>query len=474
MLKIHNTLSRKLEEFRPLQDTRVRMYTCGPTVYDFAHIGNWRAFVFYDLVKRYLTYRGFAVEHVMNITDVDDKIIKKCNEQGKTLSEFTQPFLHAFLNDAKKLRVSFAGAPEQGVPKTTIVKATDSIEPMVKLVQQLINKKIAYKAGDGSVYYSIETFPAYGQLARLDKKGLKPGARVSHDEYEKQALADFALWKAYAPEDGKIYWDTPIGKGRPGWHLECSAMAMNELGPTIDLHLGGVDLVFPHHENEIAQSEGATGKTFCNYWLHCNHLMVNGEKMAKSKGNFYTLRDLSQFKPEAVRHVLLNANYAQSLNFTFETVRAAESVIERLNDFIARVQKANGTENPAVTQWVDDAQKGFENAMDNDLNVPNALAAVFELQKKVNTALDDNKLGTTNAKNVLDFLKRIDAVLAVMDFSQTADELSAEEQALVAKRTEFKAKKMWKEADEIRDELAKRGITLSDTKTGIAWKREKR
>lgn len=458
-------MSRSLETFQPARNEHVTMYACGPTIYDFAHIGNWRAFVFYDLVKRYLTYRGYGVYHVMNITDVDDKIIRKCMVEKKTIAEFTTPFLDAFLADSQKLRI---------LPPNVLSKATEHIDDMVELIQKLKAKGLAYTAADNSTYFSIEKFPPYGELAHLDKKGLKPGARVNQDEYEKQSVADFALWKAFVPEDGQVYWDTPLGKGRPGWHIECSAMAIKYLGESIDMHLGGVDLVFPHHQNEIAQSEGASGKTFSKYWLHCNHLLINGEKMSKSKGNFFTLRDLEKnVSPIAVRFVLLNANYRQSLNFTLETARTAENTLARINDWISRLQKADGIHTGGqVDEWMSIAKRDFESALDNDLNTPNAFAALFEFMKKTNGALDETKISRDEAKRIFAFLHKIDSVLGIMDFEQKKDELSAEEKALIDKRSELKAQKKWKEADAVRDHLAQKGILLLDTKDGVTWKRQ--
>jgi len=460
MLKLYNTLRRKKEEFKPLNGKNVGIYTCGPTVYDFIHIGNLKTFLTEDVLKRYLLYKGFKVKHVRNITDVDDKTIRDSKKEGISLKEFTDRYAKAFFEDLEKVRI---------MPADVYPVATDHIKEMVDLVKKLLKKGYAYKEKDGSIYYSVAKFKGYGKLARIDFKKLKAGARVKQDEYEKGEARDFALWKAWSKEDGPVFWETEIGKGRPGWHIECSAMSMKHLGDSFDIHGGGEDLIFPHHENEIAQSEGATGKPFAKYWVHNAFLQVNGEKMSKSLGNFYTLRDLKDYKPVAVRYLMISSSYRQPLNFTFEGLRAAQNSLDRLNELIRKLGEADGKDSSKVKKAVENAEEKFEKAMDDDLNTPLAFAALFEFVRETNSLLDKEEIGKRDRKTALDFLKKIDSVLAVMDFEQKA-EISKENKKLIEKRERLRQEKKWAEADKIREELAEKGIQLNDTEKGTRWK----
>ena len=385
-LKIFNSLGNKLEEFVPLKGKEVGIYTCGPTVYNYAHIGNFRAYVWEDLLVRYLRFLGYNVKQVMNLTDVDDKTIKGSIEQGIALDDFTQKYKDAFFDDLKTLNVSKADV---------YPAATEHIGEMVELVQKLLKKGFAYKGEDGSIYYSVKKFPGYGKLANVDTSKLKDGARIKQDEYEKEGIGDFAVWKGWDENDGPVFWETTLGKGRPGWHIECSAMSSKYLGDTFDLHTGGVDNKFPHHENEIAQSEGASGKQFVKYWMHCEHLMVDGKKMSKSTGNFYTLRDLLEKKlnPMAIRYTLLNAQYRQPLNFTIDGVKDAQNTLEGLQNLIERLNAINvEKENDSISAFSEKALANFSKAMDDNLNVPNAMAAIFEFSKEINKLIDEDAI----------------------------------------------------------------------------------
>ncbi len=407
MLRLKNTLTRALEEFKPLEENRVRIYACGPTVYDFGHIGNFRTFVAVDLLRRYLKYLGYSVHHVMNITDVEDKIIRDMREQGKSLREFTDFYTEEFLKDVDLLNIE---RPE------LMPRATDHIPEMVEIMNKLSEGGHTY-ASDGSLYFRIATFPEYGKLSGLKLEGNIAGARVDVDEYDKADARDFVLWKAPKEED-EPRWETPFGVGRPGWHLECSAMSMKYLGETFDIHCGGVDLIFPHHENEIAQSEAATGRQFVRYWFHAEFLQVEGEKMSKSKGNFYTLRDLTEkgYEPAAIRYLLLSAPYRTQLNFTLDGLRSAESALERLRNFRRRVSEfsGQGDDRPRVQEAILRAREGFEAGMNDDLNTSNALAAVFELVRDINIKIDASEFGEADRKATLEFLERIDSVLGVL------------------------------------------------------------
>jgi len=467
MLQFYNTLTRKKEAFKPIEEGKVRLYSCGLTVYDYAHIGNLRAYVFVDLLRRWLEYRGFDVKHVMNITDVDDKTIRGKQKEGISLKQYTQKYIDAFFEDLEKLNIKKA---------KIIPKATEHIKDMVRLVEVLVEKGYGYRGEDGSIYYDISKFKDYGKLSKMNIKKLKAGARVKVDEYGKEQASDFALWKAWDPDDEDVFWETGLGKGRPGWHIECSAMSMKYLGETLDIHTGGVDLIFPHHENEIAQSEAATGKKFVDYWLHNEHLLVEGERMGKSLGNFYTLRDLVRMghAPLVVRYLLMSTHYRTQLNFTFKGLEAAKKALQRLYDFMDRLDKTkNSEEGEDVRELVEKARKDFENAMDDDLDVSKALATVFSLVREVNTLIDQKKLGRKGAKQVKDLMIDFDKVLAFLGgfWKRKEEKLSREVEELIKKREEARRAKDWKTADAIRNKLREMGIILEDTPEGVKWKK---
>jgi cysteinyl-tRNA synthetase len=461
MLKLYNTMKRNKEQFGTAEGKGVRMYSCGPTVYDYAHIGNFRAYIFSDLLRRYLEYRGFKVKLIMNITDVDDKTIKGSRKQGVSLREYTEKYKAAFFEDIKTLNIK---------PAFAYPEATDHIGEMVDIVQKLLKKGYAYRSREGTIYFDISKFGGYGKLAHLDRKGLKAGARVSQDEYEKEQANDFALWKAWTKDDGDVFWDTELGKGRPGWHIECSAMSSKYLGHAFDIHTGGVDLIFPHHENEIAQYEAATGKKFVRFWLHNEHLLVDGKKMSKSLGNFYTLRDIFEkgHNPKAVRYILLATHYRQRLNFTLKGLEGAEASVNRLLDFMDMLDEPDGREFAGLKKIVDKAKKGFDAAMDDDLNIAEALAAVFSLVKEVNVLSEKGKLGRKGAKMVKDHMLRFDKVLGVLEMEK--HDLSAEIESLILERERARKKKDWQRADEIRTKLKEMGVIIEDTPKGVKWK----
>jgi cysteinyl-tRNA synthetase len=474
---LQNTFSNRKEALQPLHPGEVRIYTCGPTVYDFAHIGNFRTFVFQDILRRFLISRGYRLNHVMNLTDVDDRIIQNASAAGVTIREYTEKYVNAFLEDMTALNIE---KPEK------IVRATDHIGDMVELIQKLQSKTYTYNS-EGSIYYRISKFPEYGKLSKIDLSGMQAGARVDVDQYEKADARDFALWKA--PKPGEHFWETPIGKGRPGWHIECSAMSMKYLGETIDIHTGGVDLAFPHHENEIAQSEAATGKQFVKIWLHAEHLIIEGEKMSKSLGNFYTLRDLfaKGYKPSTIRFLLLSVPYRRQLNFTMDGLRQASSSVERLRNFVSRLEteKFPAGETPAMAGLVRGAEVAFEKGLEDDLNTAQALAAVFDLVRDVNTAIDRSDFRQQDAPGVLAALQRFDQVLAVLKDeddqklhalgfgSKEVGIKDADIEALVNARQDARRQRNFKRADEIRQQLADNGIILDDTRDGgIRWKRK--
>jgi len=460
---IYNTLSRQKEEFQPLEPGIVRFYTCGPTVYNFAHIGNYRAFVFEDLLRRYLKFKGLRVVQVMNITDIDDKIINAANQQNVSIRDFTEPYRQAFMNDLATLGVE----PAEFYPR-----ATEHIAEMVALIETLQQKGMAYKAEDGSIYFKVSEFPRYGQLANLNVTEMRRGDRVANDSYEKEEIRDFALWKAWKPEDGPVFWETSLGKGRPGWHIECSAMSMKYLGRHFDLHTGGVDNIFPHHENEIAQSEAATGEKFVNYWMHCEHLLVNDEKMSKSLGNFIYLRDLigKGFNEAAIRLTLLSTHYRQKLNFTFEKLEESAKIITRLRDFKKSLDRDFPAGDLQIGEIVGKCDKDFESALDDDLNISNALAAVFTLLHEINSYRLDTNLTGSDVQAINASLARIDSVLNVLQEREAA--LSCEEEQLLNSRNQARQERNWAEADRLRKELLDRNIILEDTPKGTTWKRK--
>ncbi len=463
MLKLYNTLSRKLETFKPLIGNEVRMYTCGPTVYDFAHIGNFRAYICADILKRYLRHKGYIVKHAMNITDVDDKTIKGSQKKKISLNEYTEHYTKIFLDDIKILNID---TPE------IFPKATEHIPEMVDIIKKLLDKGIAYKSPDDSIYYAISKFKQYGKLSHAHIESLKEGARVKHDEYSKDEAKDFCLWKAHDKDDGDVFWDTELGKGRPGWHIECSAMNMKYLGEEFDIHTGGVDLIFPHHENEIAQSIGSTGKKFVHFWIHNEHLLVNGRKMSKSLGNFYTLRDLlsKNYNPRAIRYLLLSTHYRQQLNFTEEALSGAQNTVQRFDDLILKLrEQKDAKENPKVEQLIADTRKAFDSAMDNDLGISEALAALFEFAKEINILMNENSLGKNDSEKIIGFLREIDSVIGVMKFEE--ESLDEEIQKLIDERNSARKNKDFKRADEIRKILSDKGIVLEDTSHGTRWKK---
>ena len=469
MIQFTNTENRRKEEFKELNEGQVTMYTCGPTVYNFAHIGNFRAILTYDLCKRWLISRGYKVKHVMNITDVDDKTIRDSRKEGTALRDFTERYAKCFFEDCRELRV---------MPPDVTPRATDHIKEMLELVQILMDKGIAYQGEDGSVYFSIEKYEPYGKLSHLKERELKVGARVQSDEYDKESVSDFALWKAWVPQDGDVKWDSPWGPGRPGWHLECSVMARKYLGDTIDLHMGGEDLIFPHHENEIAQSEAATGKTFVRYWVHNGYLMVEGRKMSKSAGNFYTLRDIFKkgYTGREVRLLLLSTYYRQAFNFTFEGLHAMRSALSRLDDLRDAMEKeAKEGEDCEVSAELSDilkaAKEKWDASLDDDLNTSAAFAALFEAVKAVNKLRMDLALGKAGAKKVLEFLDYTDQVLSVAEKDKLEEEFPPRAQELLAERTEARKAKNWPRADEIRNELAAMGLTVEDTPEGPRLKK---
>jgi cysteinyl-tRNA synthetase len=467
----------KKEAFVPLKPDAVRIYTCGPTVYDFAHIGNFRTFMFQDLLRRFLRVRGYKVFQVMNLTDVDDRIIAHAAAAGKSIRDYTEQYINAFVDDCGTLGME---------PAEKLVRATDHIEDMVALIERLQAKKFTYPI-EGSIYYRIAQFPAYGKLSKIDVSGMQTGVRVDVDQYDKEDARDFALWKA--PKPGEFSWETRIGTGRPGWHLECSAMSMKYLGETLDIHTGGVDLTFPHHENEIAQSEASTGKQFVRYWLHAEHLLVDGQKMSKSLGNFYTLRDLFKLghKPSSVRLLLSSVPYRRQLNFTMEGLQQAASSVDRLRQFMIRlneVKAAAKKPDETLVARVRKAEEDFDAGMADDLNTAQALAAVFELVRDTNIAMESGKLSAADAEVVRKAMLGFDEIFAVLKdddterlralgFAAESSGPSDEEiNALVAKRVAAKKNKNFAESDRIRDELGAHGIILEDTREGVRWKRK--
>jgi len=462
-LVLFNTLSRRKEEFTPLVNNQVRMYTCGPTVYDYAHIGNYRAYVFEDLLRRYLKYKGYQVTQVMNVTDVDDKSIAGVRKTGQSLDDYTAKYKKAFFDGLDTLRIERA----EHYPE-----ATKHIDDMVALIQRLQEKGFVYEA-EGNLYYRISSFPEYGKLSHMKLDELKCGVRVKSDEYEKEQASDFALWKAWEEQDGEVYWETPLGKGRPGWHIECSAMSMKYLGETFDIHTGGVDNMFPHHENEIAQSEAATGKKFVNYWLHNEHLLVEGKKMAKKLGNFHTLRDLLKhgYDPIAIRYLLLSTHYRQQLNFTFEGLDAAKSAIERLRNVTRRLKDANGKESRGkVTSALHAVQTGFGCAMDDDLNVSVALGALFDFVRDLNALLDAGIVSKKEADSVYAIMQKFDVVLGVIGEVEQEESLPKEAKDLIQKREEARKAKNWAVADALRTKLREMGVVVEDTPQGVRWR----
>jgi cysteinyl-tRNA synthetase len=487
-LQLYNTLSNKIEEFAPSLDNTVRMYACGPTVYDYGHIGNFRTFVGVDLLRRFLRQSGFALKHVMNITDVDDKIIRNAAREHKTLQEYTRKYEDAFFEDMEMLNLE---RPE------LVVRATEHICEMAEFIQKLEQKGFAYRTEDGSYYFHIAKFPQYGKLSKKDFSGMEVGARVDVDEYDKDNARDFALWKA--PKAGEAFWESPIGPGRPGWHIECSVMSMEYLGPSFDLHAGGEDLTFPHHENEIAQSEALTGKTFARFWMHVRFLLVEGRKMSKSEGNFFTLRDLllKGHKPSAIRYLLASVPYRKQLNFTFQGLEQAAHSVARLREFKARLETARlkPGRNPAVQELAVKTRAEMRAAMEDDLNTARALAAMFDMVREINTLADRGDVCQDDKPALLGALQQFDEIFAVLKDDDAAKIARATEWArahglleqsnlharqipdeeverLINERTAAKKARDFGRADAIRAQLSEAGIVVEDTKDGIRWKRK--
>ncbi len=504
-ISLYNTLTRQVDEFRPLEGRTVRMYTCGPTVYAFAHIGNFRTFLFQDILRRYLKYAGYEVRHVINLTDVDDNTIRESHAAGIPLRAYTDKYIEAFLIDRQLLSLE---EPEH------LVRATDCIPDMLKLIQALVDKGFAYSS-EGSIYYKVSAFPHYGQLAHVDFSGVRAGARVDTDRYDKENARDFVLWKA--AKEGEPFWETPFGPGRPGWHIECSAMSMKFLGESFDIHSGGSDLIFPHHENEIAQSEGASGKPFVKVWVHAEHLIVNGEKMSKSLGNYYTLRDLIHkgYKPSAVRYLLASVPHRKPLNFTFEGLHQAQQSIDRLRNFRYRLTRESfpAGESTTLQDRAHEARQKFEAALDDNLNTAEALGAIFDMVREGNTAMDRGEFHDADRGAFLDTLERWDRIFAVLEdddhaklvkfgfvkslamAAESTAEAGAERVApgtgnghlgaeladtlrdddierLIAERVAARRGGNYARSDEIRANLLKAGVILEDTKAGTRWKRK--
>ncbi|HBR26751.1 MAG TPA: cysteine--tRNA ligase [Rhizobiales bacterium] len=466
-LKLHNTLTGAKDVFTPLQPGRVGMYTCGPTVWNFAHVGNLRAFLFYDLLRRHLQVDGFHITHVMNLTDIDDRILDQAMHAETTIAEFVKPYTAAFFEDMSALRAQ----PAEQYPK-----ATEHIPEMVDMISDLLANENAYIA-DGDVYFRIASFPSYGALSHLDRGGLKSGVRVAADKYDKESVSDFALWKKSQPADERLgaAWDAPFGRGRPGWHVECSAMSKRYLGETFDIHCGGIDLMFPHHENEIAQSEAANHKPFARVWLHSEHLAdATGEKMSKSAGGFTTLRDLvaAGHDPLAVRFFLIaNAHYRSRIRLSADALHAAAEQVRRLRDFAERVRRSTpGTgDDEALLKRISDVRAGYREALDDDLNLPQGVGLVFELLREANAALDEERVGVRGHSELLALIADVDAHLDVI----RADEpgLADEVERLIAEREAARKARDFARADRIREELRERGIALEDSKEGVRWKR---
>ena len=465
VLKLYNSLGRKAQTFEPIKKGEVKMYTCGPTVWNYAHIGNLRAFVFYDLLRRYLLFKGYKVTQVMNITDVEDRIIRGVRESGKPRAELTAFYERALMDDLATLRIERAEAYPH---------PTDHMGEMVALIKTLMDKGFAYRAEDGSIYFDVSKFERYGALSGVKLGAGRATGRVAQDHYEeKREAADFALWKAWDPGDGEVFWETELGKGRPGWHIECSTMSMKLLGASFDIHAGGMDLRFPHHENEIAQSEAATGKKFVNYWLHSEFVNMEGEEMHKSVGNVVYLRDLLKegWDPMAVRLFLISSRYRDPIDFTDSGLRQAEAQRARLSEFVDRLGSVEtpGGADPSLAKELLD---GFEDAMDDDLNTPKAFSALFTFAKKVNALIDSNGLGREGAQKILQALRRVDSVLGVLDFGKGV--LTPKQAELLAKRDEARKRKDYAESDRLREELLAEGIAVEDTPAGTRWKRASR
>jgi len=471
-MNVFNSLTRRNEELKPLEGNEIRLYTCGPTVYNFAHIGNFRAYAFEDILRRVVQFNGMKIKQVMNLTDVDDKTIRGANAAKVALTDYTKTYKDAFFADLKKLNIQ---------PAEIYPAATDHVPEMIALVQKLMDKGVAYQSEDGSVYFKVREFPGYGKLAHIDFDNQRTGLRCAADEYDKENVGDFALWKAWEESDGPVGWDSPWGRGRPGWHIECSAMSMKYLGETFDLHTGGIDNLFPHHENEIAQAEAATGKPFVKTWMHCAHLRVNGEKMSKSAGNFFTLRDLIEkgYTGREIRYVLINAHYRSGLNFAFDALEDARKALARIDACVEKVEKWNGGEVEkwngggvekcgAEPEFAHKCLADFTAAVNDDLNIPKAMAALFELVRHTNAALANQSISQSVNQSILATFRKMDEVLGVIFFEneKKAVEIPAEIQAMLDERAAARKAKNWAESDRLRDAIAAAGWQVKDSKDG--------
>ncbi len=466
-MKLYCTKARVKQPVTAGDGKAIKMYACGPTVYNLAHIGNLRTFLFEDVLRRTLEALGHTVNHVMNITDVDDKTIKGALENNQALTEYTKPFEEAFLTDLKTLNI---------LPATKLTHATDHITQMIELISKLLNEGIAYQGDDGNVFFSIVKFPPYGALSHLKLNELKQDAseRSANDEYDKENASDFVLWKTYDEKrDGSIFWESPFGKGRPGWHIECSAMAIDALGPTLDLHCGGVDNIFPHHENEIAQSESATGQPFSRHWAHAEHLIVDGKKMSKSLGNFYTLRDLLDkgYTGPEIRYALLSTHYRTQLNFTLQGLDAARSSLQRLQAFVERLRSVDGADSGRVASEIEKMEQRFFESMADDLNISTALAALFDAVRVFNSLIDSGEIGVGEAGRILESLQKLDGVLGVLPLDVQEEEVPQEMKDALQKREQARKDKNWAEADALRDKITRAGYIIEDSPHGPKLKK---
>ena len=457
-IKFYNTLTKKKDEFQPITKGEVKLYTCGPTVYDTAHIGNFRTFIFEDLLKRFLLLKGFKVTHVMNLTDVDDKTISRCNKDNISINDLTEKYINLFFKDIQTLKI---------IPADHYPKATDHVTEMIKMIEKLLNNGYAYKSNDNSIYFKIDKFDEYGKLTNLNFTEQIKTQRIAFDDYSKDNPQDFVLWKAWKLDDGEIYWNSPWGKGRPGWHIECSAMSTKYLGNNFDIHCGGVDNIFPHHENEIAQSECANNQKFVNYWLHSEHLLVDGGKMSKSAGNFYKIPDLidSGFTPEALRYLLLSGHYRTNINFSVAKKHEALKVIQRINDFYHRL--VNLTAKRDKTSDLPEAYNSFEKALDDDLNTPEAIAIFFDWLRNTNAKIDANNISNIEIASALNFIEKFNSVF---DLIAKKSDVPSEVIKLVNEREEARKNKDWAKADSIRNNILTLGWIVEDKLDGYKLK----
>jgi len=462
-MRFYNTINKRKEEFKPINKDKITLYTCGPTVYNYAHIGNFRAYIFEDLLRRALEYSGYDVFQVMNITDIDDKTIKRSIEDGVSLEDLTNKYTDAFFEDLDQLNI---------VRAHEYPRATKFIDQIIKMIQTLEQKGYAYQTDDNSVFFRVSKFSDYGKLANLNPDDMKIGDRVDNDEYEKEEIRDFALWKGYKKEDGDVFWDSPWGKGRPGWHIECSVMSTHYLGSSFDIHCGGVDNIFPHHENEIAQSKCALDDEFVNYWLHNEHLLVDNQKMSKSLGNFYTIRDILDkgYKPEAIRYVLISSHYRQKLNFTLNRLDDGQKAINKLRELLRRLNNVSNEDSfndNKLSEMNKTFLNKFSNSLGDDLNISEALGALFTWTNKIFSLLDGNRINIIQSKKCIEILLQSDKILGVIE---NKSDISDEIKKLIEMREIARKNKNWQESDRIRDELNAKGLLIEDTPEGTTWK----